>query len=172
MGTASKIGWFLAFVVLVGIVWTGVRVRNTWVENDRKFAEALKHRQPRPGEAGAEMKASMEDIKRSMPTPDPAMERRLQVLNTAAPGSSTAFEIMLDPSKVKALPPDQRGPALQTLFSVLSTGERNDKVMAIEALSQIGDTRAIIPLCRAADGQDAVVSRYANRALESMGYRR
>ncbi|HEY3267799.1 MAG TPA: HEAT repeat domain-containing protein [Armatimonadota bacterium] len=172
MGNSSKIFWALATLALVGIVCLGVRTRNRWVAQDERFRQALAHRQERVGEPGQVARETMEDMKRAMPAPDPATERKMEVLTSAAPGSPPAIAIMMNPESVKTMPQAQRDAALQTMLGVANAGEREERAMAIEALGRMGDTRAIYRLCQLANDQDALISDRANRALANLGYRR
>ena len=137
---------------------------------DAQVQEALRTRQPRAGEQGAEMRAAMEDIQRAIPQPTPEEQAKVNALTQAAPGGASLMDLMLSAESVKTWPQPQKDAALQTALQQMANPDPEIRLMAVEVLGRMGDSRAIPQVFNMQKDPDPHVQAAATRTLKALGY--
>lgn len=134
------------------------------------FEEALRTREPRPGEQGAEMRAAMEDIKRFTPQLSPEEQARADALVQGGQGGVSLMDLMLSAEAVKTWPQPQQDAALRTALHQMGSTDPEVRLMAVEVLGRMGDPRAIPQVFNMQQDPHPPVRAAATRTLKALGY--
>ncbi len=170
MDKTTKVTLGILALVVLGLAIFIPPTVSKWKAQNARFDEAMRNRKPQAGEQGAEMRAAMEDLRRAVPQPTPEEQAKVQAMTQSAPGGVSLMDLVFTAESVKTWPQPQKDAALQAALQQLANPDPEIRLMAVEVLGRMGDSRAIPQVFNLQQDTNGKVRTATRRTLIALGY--